>query len=118
MFEITNFCQKQLKFLARVGETSCKEISWSYDMEGHCEKSAGEQKDRATVQSLQLNALDDHQFKEEGIGNHWRIVESLLTNCLEVPVFGHELEGFDILWSVNKLAQISHKNGLGHVADD
>ena len=48
--------------------------------------------------------LDFHQFKKGGTGISRRIVRSLLTNCLELLLFGTNWTP-DILWSVNNLAR-------------
>ena len=64
-----------------------KTVAWSNDMEGHakqCVKRIGKEKDRAVRQRLNLFLFGRPSFQGWGTG----IVKIVLTNCLELFVFG------------------------------
>ena len=54
---------------------------------------------------------DDHQFKEEeieSVGELSTVCSQILLKCLYLPRIGRD----DILWSVNKLAQLQNGQEL------
>ena len=72
-----------------------KTTSCSHDMERHARKSVDRYCELANKKTQQLYkvshlCLDDHQFKHSSRknSNQWRIVRSLLTNCLGMLVRG------------------------------
>ena len=95
MFESRNFCWSNWK-ISRVEETSRKNCLVVLRHGRSCEKVrwkmlwAGEQEDMAVVRSLN-SVRGWSPFHERGTGISWRIVESMLTNCLEMLVPGTNL---------------------------
>ena len=88
---VTNFCWNNWK-MARVGKTSRKRCRVVVRHGKACNKMCwkmmriGEQKDRATFQSLNsLFRLPSHQGRT---GINWRIIKSMPTNCIEMLVLG------------------------------
>ena len=68
--------------------------SWSYDMEGcakKCVERCCELANKTTQQLYKVATpcIDDHQFKEEGMGSVGELSnKGLLTNCRKMLVFG------------------------------
>ena len=76
-----------------------KTSSCSHDMERHARKCVDRYCELANKKTEQLYkvshpCLDDHQFKHSSRknSNQWRIVRSLLTNCLDMLVRGTNLK--------------------------
>ena len=87
------FLLEQLKNCQGGRNLTTKTVAWSYDMEGHAQKMrrevlrTGGQKDRAVVQSYK-SLLGRPSCQEGGTGISWRLSKSMLTDCLEMIVFG------------------------------
>ena len=72
-----------------------KTVAWSYDMEGHPKKCVerfcelANKKDRqSSCTKSQLLAWMTITSKKGGPGISWRALQSMLTDCLEMLVFG------------------------------
>ena len=58
-----------------------------------------------TWKDMRQNALSNRRwFQKARLGNGWRTVQCVFSNCFEVLIFGTNWKT-DILWSVNKLAR-------------
>ena len=92
MFESRIFCWSNWK-ITRVGTTSRKDGRVVLRHGRTCSKMrseklrTGKQKDRAVIQSRK-SLLGWSSFQGGGTGISWRIVKSMLTNCLHVLVPG------------------------------
>ena len=99
-----------------------KFVARSCDVEGHarfcvernCEvaKKKGEQ-----VFKVSSLCLDDHQFQTGRIWISWRIITSLLTNCLKNVCTWHELED-QAFCGLSTNLQEQSQNGRRHATDD
>ena len=81
-------------------------VAWSYDMEGHAQKSVERYCELANKNVEQLYkvsspCLDGHHFKQEELKSDGDVFRILLTNWLECLY----LARIDFLWSVNMLAR-------------
>ena len=70
-----------------------KTVVWSGDMEGHAKKCVDRYCELAnkTIEQMckvSTPCLDDHHFTKGRIGNGWRIIQSLISNCLDRHVLG------------------------------
>ena len=81
--------------IARMWQTLRKNFIVLHDMEWHAWKCVDRYCELANKKTEQLYkvshpCLDDHQFKHSSRknSNQWRIVRSLLTNCLDMLVLG------------------------------
>ena len=87
--------------------------AWSYDMEGHAQKMRwrtlwiGDQESGATAQSLK-SLLGRSSIQAGRTRISWRIVRSLLTNCLEMLVLGTNWKTWHSMVS-EQTCQISHQ---------
>ena len=75
-------------------------------MDRYCELA-----DKTFEQLYQVSTpcLDDHQSKKGRIGHGGRIGKCLLSDCLEVLVFGQKWSDLTFLWSVNEFARAVRK---------
>ena len=86
-----------------------KTAAWSYDMEGHAEKSVERYCELAHKKAEELYTvsspcLDDHHTKKEeleSVGELSEVCSQIALKCLYLARIGRP----DILWSVNKLAR-------------
>ena len=105
---ITNFCRSNRK-ITRMGKTSCEDGGVVSQHGRTCSKTRGKflrigkRKDRATIRSLKLPPWMIITSRRRAWIS-WRIVESMLTDRLEMLVFGTS-RWTDILWSVNNLSR-------------
>ena len=90
---MTYFCWSNRKITGVRKFCHAKTVAWSYDMEGHAWKCVERCCQLANKKVEQLYkvpspCLDNHRFKKEEHEICWRIVRSVLTNCLEILVLG------------------------------
>ena len=68
-------------------EPSAKTLVCSHDMEGHAKMCVDNFCELASIKTEQLYKVSTPCLKRR-TGNGWRIVQSVLANCLDVLVFG------------------------------
>ena len=76
-----------------VGKPHAETVASSYDVEGHnqkCVERYCELANKNVEQFYRVSSpcLLDHHFKKEELEISWRIVKRMLTNCLEMLLFG------------------------------
>ena len=110
MFE-SRICFGAIEKLSETGagKFGAKISTWSYDMEGHAKKCVERYGELANKTTQQLHkvatpCIDDHQFKEEGIGSVGelsKVCSQTVLKCVFLARIGRP----EILCSVNKLAR-------------
>ena len=87
--EITGL-QKKNEKLSGCKRPHVNTVSWSEDMKGHAKKSVGRYCELSNIKTSIVQSLNSlltwSSLQEGGAGFEWRIVNSLLTDCLEIPV--------------------------------
>ena len=104
--------ERQKNYLVQ-GGLDANISTWSYDMEGHAIKCVERHCELANKTTQQLYkvatpCLDDHQFKEEGlgcVGELSKVCFQIVLKCLYMGRIGRP----DILWSAKQTCTSSHK---------